>query len=323
MGEKIQFPKNYDRFILLGQEALDQENFSLAAENFEKAYQFKQDFSLNFILVTALMELGQYQKARQLAEEQLDEYYKVSDLLIVYITLLIYTQDFIKAHEIVNDQIDHMLEPQVQRWVLMKEQIERAEAHYVTTAKKKINEILAKAGHLKDFLLKDQLIYAGEIHLLPTEEFVLISKKIIKSCNMHSLIKASVLEELAKLKVKEAVDYCWIDQQVYQVFPMELENITEPASYQQLADFIEKKTMDDDPILYQALMTEIRLHFALLYPFADREVKDPKLWALSYLLDYSENFTDSFSTSFDRKAELKKVRQKQRKLKKIIDEVNF
>lgn len=69
LTNKIPFPKNYERFIELGQEAVKRDNLIEAVDCFEQAYSIRQDFPLNLVLVNTYLQVGENEQALSLASE--------------------------------------------------------------------------------------------------------------------------------------------------------------------------------------------------------------------------------------------------------------
>ena len=69
-----EFPKNYERFIAQGEEALVEHNQIAALENFQQAYHLQQTPPVNQKIVQLLLEMGEADEALALAEAFQESY---------------------------------------------------------------------------------------------------------------------------------------------------------------------------------------------------------------------------------------------------------
>lgn len=285
---QIEFPKEFQRLVRLGKHALDEGELLKATEYFSSAYDLEQDFSVNLLLVSTLLELGEADKAFEYAKEMWHEYFKSIDYLGLYLQILLQKRLFIQAtslieskRETANTDEQHLLDD-------YQEQITQTEHAYQQLEYRKVKEGIK---NLQSLSAADYLTQMGEIkkiETLPTEVFESLSATFLKDEHLHQLVRSKVLEELVKIQSEQTYDFLWLDEKMYTVVP---KNLLFPASaktYQQVSSLLEEKLVNDNPSLLLDMMNEVRLHFALLFPYADEKIKNPYLWAVSYLVDYAE-----------------------------------
>ncbi|WP_249921842.1 hypothetical protein [Candidatus Enterococcus palustris] len=314
LTNQIPFPKNYERFIELGQEAVKQNNLIEAVDYYEQAYAIKQDFSLNVVLVNIYLEISENEQALSLASEMKEKYFSYLDYLELYIQILIQNHMFIQAHSIINERILIEQSGEMRKLISLKKKIRHVELMYQQFEVGKIKELKEELDRLNTHNYYEQLAIVKKAGQLPQDEFIAIGKKILLDAQVHNLVRSWILEELVRLHVKEEVDFLWRDNKKYTVVPASVGTPLDSAAYQRILLFLEKELINDDPILLVDVMEEIRLHFALLYPLADEVIENPRLWAVSYIISYNHSIAQKYQLDEDR-SEMEKIQKIQSQLR--------
>lgn len=315
LTNKIPFPKNYERFIELGQEAAQKNNLSEAIDCYEQAYAIRQDFPLNLVLVNMYLEINENEQALSLASEMKEKYFAYLDYLEIYIQILIQNHLFIQAHSIINERILMEQSGEMRKLISLKKKIRHVELMYQQFEVVKIKELKEELDQLSKHNYYEQLAIVKKAGQLPQDEFIMIGKKILLDAGVHNLVRSWILEEFASLHIKEEVEFLWRDNKKYTIVPASVGSPLDSAAYQKILLFLEKELINDDPILLVDVMEEIRLHFALLYPLADEIVKDARLWAISYIVSYNQSAAKKYQVEEER-VEIEKIQ-------KIQSEIRF
>jgi len=314
LTNKIPFPKNYERFIELGQEAVKENNLLEAVNYYEQAYAIRQDFPLNLVLVNMYLETGENEQALSLASEMKEKYFAYLDYLELYIQILIQNHLFIQAHSIINERILMEQSGEMRKLISLKKKIRHVELMYRQFEVSKIKELKEELEHLNTQNYYEQLGIVKKAGQLPQDEFIAIGKKILLDERIHNLVRSWILEELVSLHVKEEIEFLWRDNKKYTVIPASIGGPLDCAAYQRILLFLEKELINDDPILLVDVLEEIRLHFALLYPLADDIIENPKLWAISYIISYNHSIAQKFQID-EKRTEIEKIQKIQSKIR--------
>ncbi|OJG75589.1 hypothetical protein RV12_GL001392 [Enterococcus quebecensis] len=314
LTNKIPFPKNYERFIELGQEAIKKDKLSEAVDYFEQAYAIRQDFPLNLVLVNMYLEVGENEQALSLAAEMKENYFAYLDYMELYIQILIKNHMFIQAHSIINERILMEQSGEMRKLISLKKKVRHVELLYQQYEVVKIKELKEEMNYLNTHNYYEQLTIVKKAGKLPQDEFILMGKKILLDERVHNLVRSWVLEELVNLHVKEEVEFLWRDNKKYTVVPAIVGTPLDCAAYQRILLFLEKELINDDPILLVDIMEEIRLHFALLYPLADKIIENPKLWAITYIISYNHSIAKKYQLDEDQ-LEIEKIQKLQSKIR--------
>lgn len=137
---------------------------------------------------------------------------------------------------------------------------------------------------LKDFYhLGDQGLYEQQDRLqaaykLPLQEFVTGAKFILRDPFSHPLVKSSIVELLCKLKVSEQVTILWLDQQEYQIRPIELLPLSLHPVVLAGKEVIRQRLGDNNPQQEQLALQEFQLQVMFLYPRIETVITDIARW---------------------------------------------
>ena len=317
MSNKIPFPKNYERFIQLGKEATNNNEMKKAIDYFFKAYEINPEFSLNVLLANAYLDIGENEQALFLAMDQKQEYLSCLEFTEIFIQILIQNQKFIDAHCVINERILLEQTGELKRLILLKKKVRDMERIYQQSENKKIRLLEDELSELGNHNYYEQLSIVKKAGKLPQEEFVTIGKKILLNQEVHNLVRSWILEEFAKLHIKEPIEFIWRDMKKYQVIPVTLGNSLDCGAYQRILLFLEKELVNRDPVLLLDIMGEVKLHFSLLYPLADKVVLNPNLWAIGYLLTYDSDLISEYRTENNKK-ELLVIQEQQIKIRQEL-----
>lgn len=93
-----EFPKNYERFIAKGEEALVEHNQIAALENFQQAYQLQQTPPVNQKIVQLLLEMDEADEALALAEAFQDSYFENLETAAIYMQIYSQSRRFIEGY---------------------------------------------------------------------------------------------------------------------------------------------------------------------------------------------------------------------------------
>ena len=318
MSNQVQFPKNYDRFISLGKEAMEEGNAVEAIEYFQKAYAIRQEFSLNYLLVSAYLKTGENTEALIMVEEKKSDYLTCLEYMDVYVQTLIVNQRFLSAYGVINDRILMENSGEMRSLVALKKKVRQAELLYQQFEVKKIEEIKQELSRLGSCTYYEQMYLVKRAMSLPQEEFIEVSKAILKDKDIHNLVRSWTLEELCRIHYHKQVHFLWRDLQLYDVVPAAIGGPLDNMAYQRILFFLEKELINDHHILLIDLVEEVRLHFALLYPFADQLVENPRLWALCYIQSYNDSVSVSYQDELD-SLEADKIRSLQQAIRSELE----
>lgn len=278
MGEKIDFPKNYAMFLKKAMQQFQAGNIEEACAYFNSAYSIKKEPMVNTMYVSALYQLGDYQKAKEIADDNKELYQQDENLSGFYASLLIKNHLFVEAERIIQK---HLRQEEAQEvnpvWETAQLELEK-ERNKVNKEKEArqqelVKDILAMGG--KSFEYQSSLVkQMGE---LPTELYTFSAKNILSNPFVNEIVKSTVLEGLIYQQSQEEYVLFWFNEQRV-VIPAQVTSIEENATVKQLTALLSEQLEDVNPTLYQMLLQEINLQFLLLHPYIDEVITDAESW---------------------------------------------
>ena len=97
----IDFPEKYENLMRVAQQALANQQYQQAKELFQRAYELKESFEANSLLVFCLYELDEKKEALKQALLHEKQYLQNEEFAEFYFDLLISAQDFLYARKLI------------------------------------------------------------------------------------------------------------------------------------------------------------------------------------------------------------------------------
>lgn len=271
MGEQIEFPKNYGTYMQLAMSALERGNYEEATEHLKKAYQLKDENSLNILLVSSLYHNGQIKEALEYAEEKLAFYEKNEKRLLLLVDLLIQSNQFLQARKYIDDNSKSTVEYAI-NWSQLDDQLtdrqyekEKERIEYENTLVKKLFS-LAAVTQDEQFKLVD------EAANLKTENLEKAAPSVFQNPYVHPLARSGYLSLLVERKSEKEFSYSWFGESK-SVVPADCQRFDyDPV----LVSVVEK--IDDycaqNPSLRELVLNELMTVLLNLFPFISEVVKE-------------------------------------------------
>ncbi len=264
------------------QTEMKQENWHDAAESLTVIYETIATFDINYRLVTALFMDEQYQLAASYADDFLLNYLEEETDFRMLVALAIQNQNFVYAQQLVMLWEDET----VQAAVLSD--IRDAEVRAKTTMAATFQTIARQFYHLSDYSIMEQRDRYESARHLPVDEFIVGARYLLVDPFATPIIRATLLEDLQKLQVAEPVQYRWLDDEIYTIALNQLPLLTDSEIFEEIADYLDEKVGQDDPIALDLLAQQVRFELTLLYPRVTEVVTDPEGWVDASIDQYYE-----------------------------------
>lgn len=297
VGEKIEFPKNYELYLKQAMEQFNAGNMQEAANYFKEAYSIEQDKTVNTFYVTALYQIGAYRKAKEIADTQFVFYQSEERLYAFYTSVLIKAHFFDQATQIIKKELTKMKNlDSIAVWQALSEMNINEKAEDEHQKEKRHQEILKNAFSMGNQSFEKQAQTIKEIETLPLDLFIKAAKTLLANPFVNGIAKASVIEHLILHQVNESFTIEWFTEQ-RTIVPIKLTMLAKNKTVQIVAALLKEEIENNDPVLYQAIHQEANLHFMLLYPFIDEVITLPDYWIdlyrERYEIDYQAEMIDS------------------------------
>ncbi|MDT6980418.1 hypothetical protein [Levilactobacillus zymae] len=252
--------------------AFRQEQWSQASAAFTTLYQAQQTAELNRYLATSLYRDQQFLAAEQIAAENDRAYLINQEWFTQRLAIALKNQQFIFARQ-------WCALPQAQAWKAAGlAQIETAEEQSRRTLGATQRVIAKQFYHLGDTELGEQRRRIERAHQLPLREFLRGVQYLLVDPFLHPLLRATLLEELSRLRLTTTVKLQWLDDQIYPIETAHLDSVTASPAAQAALNYLTVQLAQSNPGLMANVRQTLNLQLMLLYPFADRVVTAPEVW---------------------------------------------
>lgn len=313
MGETVPFPKNYEWYKKEAMECFLSGRMEEAIPFFEEAYRLEQDELLNTNYTTALYQIGEYQKAKEIADDKYSFYEKEESLATFYTAILIKCHLFLQAKQslLFRKKKFPLTDTAEENWEAVQKLLEEEQEKIELEKQKKIQYLLKQAYSLGSKSFTEQSAIMKELEEIPLEPFIEAAKPILLNPYVNGIIKATVIERLAVEKVEETFEVNWMKEK-RSIQPVTLTSIKNHVIVQEVLSLLSERVEQSNPSLYQVMLQEVSLHFFMLYPFIDEVVTSPISWVKLYQNRYDDFYqekVESNSESKEMEAWMKKIEQ--------------
>ncbi|MFC0233132.1 hypothetical protein ACFFIF_03925 [Vagococcus entomophilus] len=281
MGEQIPFPLNFKRYQEIGEEALLNEKYDVACENFENAYEMEQDFSINTRLVYTLLQIHQVKRALKVANEMKTTYFSQQKQLPLLIETLLLNKYPLEARKALRFLSNNKKKREFLERIV---QLERALALIPTIEmqeqRKWLNSFETMTG-------AEQLTGLSHVNSVPVKIYLESLEPFLEDSDFHPLVRAAILETLVELKLDKSFVYLTYKNRKLQIVPAELETISESTLFGKMNKTLADKLLDSNPTLYSMLKEELYFQFAIIYPRPEQYVLDVDSWVEALIERYT------------------------------------
>lgn len=266
--------------LAAGNEALAEKHWRSAIEIFDELYAEEQSLALNHKLVQALFANKQYQLAQQYISEFLDDYLDDPEYLEVLLAVFVQNHNFIEARQLLMSVTDLAVRQTGLNLVASGE----TEARENSTETFKV--VLRQFTHLGDFAFGEQFNRYRAALKLPLTEYLKGAKFLLQDEYVLPMVRASILESLARLQLDEEISFLWFDDQEHSFNPSK----TTPALSSEIAKTVwavlNESVGQDDPMAFQFLTEDLKLKLATAFPRLEDVIIDPIGWTKYQIARY-------------------------------------
>lgn len=278
----IEFPNNDQYYLTLAEEAFLAENYQAALENYQLAYQESPTPKLNRLIVSLLLEQGDFTAALEYAEEETDSYLETPEMIDLYLQVQLYSHRFFAAREFLwrAQKVTHLTQEQKELWAM---RIDDQEAFYQKQQLVAMQEIEAELNRVPSLEPLEQLTLIRKVRQLSNERLKKIAEEFMLNPQVTPLVRSFLFESLARVGTKEKLRYLTIQDEVVELSPAE--SGFDDSLQRAVEDGLRRRLADHDPILLTNLLEQLKLEMAFLYPLQS-SFMEPTAWVASYLAEY-------------------------------------
>lgn len=271
MGDQIEFPKNYGRYMQLAMAALERGNYSEATEHLKKAYQLRDEKSLNILLVSSLYHNGEVKEALEYALEKQSFYEKNEKRLLLFVELLIHSDQFLLARKYIDEQIKKSV-TYAANWSQLKEQLTERQAQKEEERRKYEKVLVKDLFSLAALSYEEQFKRVDEAANLKTENLEKAAPSVFQNPYVHPLARSGYLSLLVERQSEKEFDYSWFGE-YKQVIPADCHGFDADPLTSLTVEKVDSYCLQN-PSLRELLLNELMTILLNLYPFIADVIKE-------------------------------------------------
>lgn len=311
MGERIDFPGNYELYLKKAIQTFQSGNIEEACQLFKEAYAIRQEPSVNAMYVSALYQLEDYETAKEIADDKKNLYENDESLYNLYTTILIKNQLFVEAERIIQKKLaqKNLTASSKEMWKATKNSLDYETNKQQQDKKKRNQDLLKEILAMGDKSFEYQATLVKDMKEMDRESHKLGARSILRNPFVNEIVKSTVLEILIDHKSDEEFELYWFNQRRF-VTPANLTSLEDEKVVQSISGALKEKFEDNNPSLYYALLQEMNLHFLLLHPYIEEAITDADEWLALNFSRYNlenEDKDESAKENEDMKQWLKRL----------------
>ncbi|WP_423189502.1 hypothetical protein ACO1PF_00885 [Alkalibacterium sp. f15] len=271
MGEQIEFPKNFNMYMTQVMSCLREGNVEKAIIQMKKAYAIKEEESLNILLVSSLLQMGQYQEALEMANEKSYFYESDEKRLLIYVEILIENNQFLQAEKHIKDSLSSSAIKYNDSWSRLQEKLDQSKRQQDENKRKAEEKTVKELYSLASLNTMEQFAKIEDIYTLPNEKLEEVAPHVFVNPYVHPLVRGTLFSLLAERGIDKKYSYLWFDE-TEEINPGDITAIEDNPTVNELTNILNDKLMQN-PSLYQLVKNEIDTLFLMLYPFEEKVIK--------------------------------------------------
>lgn len=291
MGERIDFPGNYELYLKKAVHMFQEGNVIEACQLFKEAYAIHQEPSVNAMYVSALYQLGDYKNAKEIADDKKKLYENDESLYSLYTTILIKNHLFVEAERIIQKKMgqQNQAASTEEIWKATKNALEYEKNKQKQEKKKYNQELLKEVLAMGDKSFEHQASLVKEMNEMDKDWYALGARSILRNPFVNEIVKSTVLEILIDQQVDEEFELYWFSQRRF-VNPAQTTSLEDEKVVKHILERLKEKFEDENPSLYQALLQEMNLYFLFLHPYLEEVITDADKWISVSFRRYDTQF---------------------------------
>ncbi|MBM6613936.1 hydrolase [Desemzia sp. RIT804] len=279
MGERIDFPRNYELYLKKAVHTFQEGNVVEACQFFKEAYAIHQEPSVNAMYVSALYQLEDYEQAKEIADDKKKLYENDESLYNLYTTILIKNHLFIEAERIIQKKMaqQSLTASTKEMWNATSHALEYEKNKQKQEKKKYNQELLKEILAMGDKSFEHQAALVKDMKELDKEWYALGARSILRNPFVNEIVKSTVLEILIGHQTDEEFELYWFSQRRF-ITPTKLTSLEDEKVVKYIIKVLKEQFEDENPSLYHALLQEMNLYFLLLHPYIEEVITDADEW---------------------------------------------
>lgn len=271
MGDQIEFPKNYGMYMQLAMSALERGNYEEATEHLKKAYQLKDENSLNILLVSSLYHNGQIKEALEYALEKQSFYEKNEKRLLLFVELLIQTNQFLQARKYIDDY-KKSADKYADNWSQLNEQLKDRQYEKEKERMEYEKELVKDLYSLAAVSHEEQYRRVDEAARLKTDNLEKAAASVFQNPYVHPLARSGYLSLLIERLSEKEFAYNWFGESKT-VIPAECRRFDQHPVLIRAVQEVDHLCLHN-PSLRELILNELMTVLMNLFPFISEVIEE-------------------------------------------------
>ncbi|HCM90469.1 MULTISPECIES: hypothetical protein [Vagococcus] len=302
----IEMPELFERHMILGKQSFEENEYEVAREHFEEAYNLKDDIKANVYLTKSLMALELYYEAYQVMSEKKAEFLLKEEYQEIYFNLLVKTKLLLEIEKFLIVTPSFKKTEWEKKYKVTKE-------YELTINERKILENEKELADISNVTPVRQPEFLKKIYYLPKERFMELAKNMLLDNKISFLIKSELINQLTQLDINEPFNTVTWDGKIRTFIPNHHLPLKKMYEENQVLNQIIEYFENSDPSLKEVVTSEVKLHLGCLYPFEIEEMQPAEKWVDSYLKKSEYSFEKEAV-----KEDLKEILSQQQKIEEQV-----
>jgi len=295
MGEQIEFPKNFNVYMTQVMTHLREGNVVKAIDFMKKAYAIKAEDTLNVLLVSSLLQVGEYEEALALADEKDDFYQTDEKRLLIYVEVLLENHQILQAEKHIKAQLENKAVKYADSWERLDSRLTEVKRAQEEKRRKEEEQTVRELYSLASLNTLEQFSKMKAVYSLSNDRLKQLAPHLLVNPYVHPLVRATLFSLLAERGIEGTYPYLWFDE-IKEGSPRDTFSLEEDPTAKRTSDALEDY-LSKDPSLYQLAKNELDTLLLMLYPYVDDVIEqgEEKSWVMTVIQTFDPAFNEENS----------------------------
>lgn len=282
----LEMPNLFERNMTLGNQAFDDQNYEMARDYFEAAYNIKDDLVANTSLTKSLVELKEFETAYSILCEKKISYLKTSELQLLYFNILLQLNYFFEIEKLLVSLV-------VENPSDLKKAYDISKEYHLMINKTKYQKIQDDIREMVDLSKLNQGIVLKKVKFLPKEMVVDVAKELLVDERVSIFSRSEICQLLVQVKLDEEINVLTFNGEIKSFTPKTKKVLAKEYGESLVLKEVLHFFDTNNPSIKKEVEKSIKLHIGCLYPFVDEVMKPSEQWITSYIEKYQGNTSET------------------------------
>lgn len=281
----LEMPNLFERNMTLGEQAYEEEQYELAREHFESAYNIKNEIEANASLCKSLIALKEYEQAYQIINEKKQNYREQGIYQGYYFEVLLQLNLFFEIEKLLVSETLENRQDFEKAYSIAKE-------YHLMIYKekyKKIEESIMELPHMPTFQQNKVL---KQLSYLPKERVIPLAQKLLVNPNVSLFSRSELIQQLAQINLVDEIKVLTYNNEILSFTPCDIGQLKEVYEESKILKEVGEYFEQNNPSLKLEVEKTIRLHLGCLYPFHNIVMTPVNDWVESYKEKYENTINN-------------------------------